>query len=147
MTYNSNVKATGKLTLVLKDENNLVKQIQTVPNLVVDLGKEFIVNRMIGTSENIMSHMAVGTNNSAVQVDDDSLTTELERVSLDSSSVVGTTVSYVAEFGAGVGTGSLTEAGIFNDATAGTMLCRTTFATIVKSSADTLTITWNITIN
>jgi len=50
-------------------------------------------------------------------------------------------------FGAGVGTGAVTEAGIFNASSAGTMLCRTTFSVINKAAADTLGITWTVTVN
>jgi hypothetical protein len=50
----------------------------------------------------------------------------------------------VATFGAGQSTGAVTEAGIFNDATAGTMLCRTVFDVINKGALDTLVITWKV---
>jgi hypothetical protein len=52
----------------------------------------------------------------------------------------------VATFGAGVATGAITEAGVFNALTAGTMLCRTVFSVINKGALDTLVITWKVTV-
>jgi hypothetical protein len=66
---------------------------------------------------------------------------------LGSTAVSLNTVSYQAVFGPGIGTGSLTEAGIFNASTAGTMICRTVFPVFTKEASDALTINWDITIN
>jgi hypothetical protein len=52
----------------------------------------------------------------------------------------------VATFPAGTGTGAITEAGILNAASAGILLCRTTFSVINKGAADTLGITWTVTV-
>ena len=57
------------------------------------------------------------------------------------------TVIYSAGFGLGVGTGAITEAGIFNAASSGTMLCRTVFSVINKGILDSMVITWTITIS
>jgi hypothetical protein len=56
-------------------------------------------------------------------------------------------VAYVATFPAGTGTGAVTEAGLFNASSAGTLLCRTVFSVINKGAADTLGITWTVTVN
>jgi hypothetical protein len=56
-------------------------------------------------------------------------------------------VTYVATFSAGTGTGAVVEAGIFNAASAGTMLCRTVFAVVNKGVDDAMTITWQITVS
>ena len=48
---------------------------------------------------------------------------------------------------AGDATGAVTEAGIFNAATSGTMLCRTTFDVINKGASDTMSVTWTITVS
>jgi hypothetical protein len=62
------------------------------------------------------------------------------------TTVTGDAIQYVATFPAGSGTAALTEAGIFNAASVGTMMARTVFAVINKGALDTLTITWKITI-
>jgi hypothetical protein len=146
---NDSIKAKGTLQLVLTDENGNIKQ-QDEHNLVVSAGLAYIASRMRDATAGVMSHMAVGSGTTAAAAPDTALGTQLStRVELDSTTIVTTTatndtVQYVATFGAGVSTGAITEAGIFNASTAGTMLCRTVFAVINKGDLDTLVITWRV---
>lgn len=144
-----NVKGTkGELNIVLRDENGNIKENVTVPNLVVDTGLAYIASRMKDTTLGAMTHMAVGSGTTNPAAGDTALETQLgSRVSLTSTTVTANAIEYVATFGAGVGTGAVTEAGIFNASTSGTMLCRTEFAVINKGSADSMTITWTVTIS
>jgi len=59
----------------------------------------------------------------------------------------GAVVTVVADFAAGVGTGSITEAGMFDVVTQNTanMWTYATFTAIPKASTDTLKMTWTIT--
>lgn len=143
---NEQVKATGELQVVLTGPDGKVKETKTIPNLVVTTGKNFIASRMVGTPT-AMSHMAIGSGTGAAAAGDTALGTELGRVSLTSSTSAGAVVTYVATFGAGTGTGAVTEAGILNAASAGTLLCRTVFAVVNKGADDSLSITWTITIS
>ena len=145
------VSAKGSVNYVLKDKDGNIK-VDFTDNLVVDTGLAYIASRMIGTSAAVMSHMAVGTNNTTVSGAQTALLGEIARVALTSAAIVTTNVSndsvqYVATFPAGTGTGAITEAGLFNAASAGTMLARTIRAVINKESGDTLTITWKIRIS
>jgi len=145
-----NIKTKGTLTLVLTDENGNVKQ-QDEHNLVVSSGLAYIASRMKDATATAMSHMAVGSGAVAAAAANTALGSELGRVTLTSTTIVTTSVAndavqYVATFPAGTGTGAVTEAGIFNNVTAGTMLCRTVFAVINKGALDTLTITWKVTV-
>jgi hypothetical protein len=65
---------------------------------------------------------------------------------LDSSTESSNTITYVSSFEAGDATGAITEAGIFNAASGGDMLCRTVFSVINKAADDTLSVTWTITL-
>jgi hypothetical protein len=62
---------------------------------------------------------------------------------------LGTQITYKATYGAGNGTGTVTEAAIVNGTVttaslpAANVLARTVFAGITKGAADTLAITWN----
>jgi hypothetical protein len=141
------IKMTGDLKIVLKDENGQIKHEQEVKNLVVTVGKNFIASRMKDTTDDAMSHMAIGSGTTAANVADTALESSLGRVSLTSTTVTNNNVAYVATFPAGTGTGAVTEAGLFNDGTAGDMLCRTVFSVINKGAADTLGITWTVTVN
>lgn len=140
-------KVTGMVNVVVRDDAGKIKQEFTVPNLVVDTGLAFIASRMKDTTDAAMSHMAVGTDNTAANAADTTLGTELARQALASTTVTDNSIAYVATFAAGTGTGALTEAGIFNDPTTGTMLCRTVFAVINKGAADSMTVTWTVTIS
>jgi hypothetical protein len=145
MDTRSNVTVTGTPRIVLTDKNGNVKQDFSVPNLVVTTGKTFIAARMVGTPT-AMSHMALGTGTTAAAVGDTTLQTEIARVSLSSSSATGAVATYIASFPAGTGTGAITEAGILNAGSSGTMLCRTVFPVVNKGADDTMSITWTITI-
>ena len=136
----------GALKIVLADAQGNIKDEREVPNLVVTVGKNFIASRMIGTTDNIMSHMAIGTGTTAPAVGDTTLGTEVGRVALTSNVRTDNAIAYVATFPAGTGTGAITEAGILNNSTGGTLLCRTVFSVINKGAADTLGITWTVSV-
>lgn len=146
--------AKGKLRIVVTDEHGNVKEDREETNLVVNVGKEFTTSRMIGTASPVMSHMEVGTSSTAAAAGQTELVALVaaSRTALTSStqSTVTTTsdsVQYVCTFGAGVGTDALTEAGIFNAASAGVMLCRTVFSVVNKGASDVMTVTWTVTLS
>tara|TARA_R100000951_G_scaffold90765_1_gene79070 strand:+ start:1204 stop:1650 length:447 start_codon:yes stop_codon:yes gene_type:complete len=141
------IKVTGELKItVTNDEGNVKKEI-IVPNIVVTDGKEYIASRMKDASATAMSHMAIGTGSTAAAAGDAALGTEAGRVALTSTTVTSNAVAYVATFPAGTGTGAITEAGILNASSSGDLLCRTVFSVINKGAADTLGITWTVTVN
>jgi hypothetical protein len=145
---NDKVRATGSLVITLTDEDGKVKDQRHVKNLVVDAGEAFIASRMAGTASAVMSHMGIGSGVTAAAAGDTALQTQVgSRVALSSTTPSASTIQYQASFVAGVSTGAITEAGIFNAASAGTMLCRTTFAVVNKLASDSLSITWTVTIN
>ena len=138
--------AKGTLGIVLTDENGNLKQELNVTNLVVDTGLDYIASRMKDATATAMTHMAIGSGTTDPAPADTALQTQLGRVSLTSTTVTGNSVAYVASFAAGTGTGAVTEAGIFNASSGGTMLCRTEFAVINKAAGDSMTITWTVTV-
>jgi hypothetical protein len=140
------LKITGNLEIKLLDKNGDVKDSRIVKNLVVTAGKEFIAARMVGTPT-VMSHMAIGSDNTAADVGDTALGSELGRVALASSTSTGAVVTHTATFGAGVGTGAVVEAGIFNASSGGTMQCRSVFPVVNKGADDGMSITWTITVS
>lgn len=136
------LKMTGRLSIAINDE-----VVQEVPNLVVTAGKNFVASRMKDTTDGAMSHMAIGTGSTAAAAGDTALGSEADRNALTSTTVTNNEVAYVASFGAGEGTGAITEAGLFNASSSGTMLCRTVFSVVNKGSADSMTITWTVTVS
>lgn len=156
MTYDT-LKATGNLNILVLDEFGEIKDTRNIPNMVVDLGKNFIVSRMNLNPPTAMSHMAIGGNDTQTS----STMTSLVSEALSSGStgskirqtvsvvVSGNAITYSATFPSGSPTTAYTvkEAAIFNSASTGTMLARTTFGAIQKNTNETIVINWTITIN
>lgn len=140
------LKVTGAVAIKVFDKNGNIKQEQQIKNLVVATGKTFIAAAMVGTPTQ-MSHMAVGAGTTAAASGDTALGSELGRVALASDSSSSNVVTYTATFPAGTGTGAVTEAGVFNASSGGTMLCRTVFAVVNKGADDAMSITWQITVS
>jgi len=144
------MRAAGRVHIQLFDQNGNLKEEQTVKNLVVDDGLEHIADRLGASSPATrMSHMEVGTGTTAPAAGNTALETAIasSRVALTSQTVSTNTVEYVGDFPAGTGTGAVTEAGVFNASSSGTLLCRTTFSVVNKGAADTLKITWTLTVS
>ncbi len=144
---NDSIKLVGQLKLTLTRPNGHVKHEIIVPNLVVTTGKNFIASRIKDASATAMTHMAIGTGSTAAAAGNTALGSEAGRVALTSTTVTDNAVAYVATFAAGTGTGAITEAGLLNASSSGTLLCRTVFSVINKASADTLGITWTVTVS
>ncbi len=137
----------GELEIVLRDKDGNVKERRKEKNLLVNTGLNAILDRLVGTSEAVMSHMALGSGTTAAAAGDTDLQTLLgSREALDGSTVTAANVVYTCTFEAGDATGTVTEAGIFNAATSGTMLCRSVFSAVTKGASDSLNVTWTITV-
>lgn len=148
---NENLKLSGQLNIVLKDKAGNVKDSVEIKNLVVNAGLAYIASRMTGTAKAVMSHMALGSGTTAAAAAQTDLVSILgSREALDSITISGSNnekVVYVASFEAGDATGAVTEAGIFNAASSGDMLCRTKFNVVNKAADDTMSVTWTITLS
>jgi hypothetical protein len=143
------LKATGLVKIVQTNASGEVVKEFNVPNLVVTAGKSHIAAKIAATTNSpaSMTHMAIGTGTSTPGASDTALGTQTGRVSLSGSVVSTNTITYTATFPAGTGDGAITEAGIFNASSGGTMLCRTTFPVVTKASGDTIAITWVVTVS
>lgn len=141
-----------KGTLLIFINNKLVRRID---NLVVTDGKDWIVSRMQGVVDGVVTHMAIGEGTTAAAIGDSTLETEVARVAVDTSGGVasGNTLTFTCTFAADVpdvtdpATAPITEAGLLNAASLGILVARTVFPVINKGEADTMTINWVITIS
>ena len=139
------LQLTGALQISLNNE--IVHQCD---NLVVTAGKNWVAGRFKdGSIPDEMSHMAIGSADTAPAAGNTALATELNRIALttDGGTVSTNTVQYDASWTSAAAAYAIKEAGIFNAATGGTMLARTTFAVINKGTDDTVSITWTITVS
>lgn len=150
--FKEEILAKGSVKFQLFDANGNLYFEQEDKNLVVLVGREYIAARMKDTGLPVqMSHMEIGQGTTAPTANDTIIETPFTPQARVALSVAGGTVAsnavtYTATFGPGVGTGAVTEAAIFNDSTVGSMLCRTVFPVVNKPAADTLAISWQVSI-
>lgn len=148
MKVKDGIKLVGEVVITLSGPNGEIKEQQHINNLVVTAGLQHIADALSSSpGQAAMSHMAVGTGATAPVVGNTALGTEIDRNALTSRTDSGAITTYVGDWAAGEATnGAITEAGIFNAASAGTMLARVTFTAVNKTAADTLNITWTVTV-
>jgi hypothetical protein len=149
-----NLSVKGHVKAVLLDEKGNVKETYEFKNLVVAVGRAHITSRMLEATADVMGWMEVGTGNTAATASDTQLEAPVadSRIEVTSATQATTTTTndsivYECTFLPGVGTGALSEAGIFNAGTEGVMLCRTVFGVITKGSGDTLILTWTVSLS
>lgn len=145
------LRSRGRLSIVVTDQHGYAKEEREIDNLVVNAGLAYIISRMVGVAKAVMSHMAVGSGTTPAAAANTDLGNLLgSRKALTSTTISGAnneSVVYVCTFSPGEGTGAVTEAGVFNAASSGDMLCRTVFAVVNKAATDTMVITWTITLS
>ena len=143
------LQAKGMVHVVHKNELGETISEFDVPNLVVTTGKNYIASKMVATTNSpvSMTHMGIGTGTASPVDGDTALGSQTGRVLLSGSSVTNNAITYTATFPAGTGTGAITEAGIFNASSGGTMLCRTIFPVVNKQAGDTIAVTWVVTVS
>lgn len=145
------MKVVGKVEGILLNEKGEVKERFKAHNLIVNTGKNGIAAQLMSTPDiGKPSYMGIGSGSTAPAVGDTTLVSELTTSGTRAAITTtrsGNVVSFVATFGAGVGTGTVREAGIFNASTGGSMYSRVTFSDINKGASDTLQLTWTYTIS
>lgn len=137
-------------------EGKLIECVET-PNALTNAGFTEVAGLFCSdqsASYTAFDYIAVGTGTTAATATDTQLETEETENSLGRSSSTGTLVTVnvandtcqlVHSFSV-TGSVAVTESGVFNAASTGTMLCRQTFSAINVSSGDTLQITWKVTV-
>lgn len=129
----------------LFDKDGNLKQKVEKHNMILNGGFDFLCN-CIGAATSrpaALSHIAVGTNSTAVAAADTGLKGERVRSAATYTHTTGTKFfTMVATFAAGVGTGALTETGLCNAASGGTTMDRVVFPVVNKEATDTFKVTF-----
>lgn len=129
------------------------KEKKLVRNGVPTVGKALIAGRLNGSGTPAAAdYIAVGTGTTAFAAGDTALQTEtsgsgLTRAQATVSLVTTTTTNDTAQMTktfSVTGTVSVTESGVFNASSSGTLLCRQTFTAIPTVNGDSLAITWKV---
>jgi hypothetical protein len=144
MKTNSQVTETLKQTgdvIITRVSADGTKQTYEFKNRVVDAGIGMLINRFISGAGSAPTNIMIGSGTSPVIASDINVTT-LASTPISATIVAGNTVEFQADWGPGVGTGAVTEAGIF---CGGALFARTVFPVVNKLPLDELYISWIIT--
>ena len=148
--YIEDLKLKGRMLLQIHDKDGNLKEERQPDNLIVDAGFDLICDA-IGKSTSrpaVISHIAVGTGAVVPAAGDTTLGTEIARLAATYAHTGGTKIfDMSATFAAGTGTGAITESGILNAASTGTLLDRVTFAVVNKGSDDSMTVKFTFTLS
>lgn len=143
------MKLHGAITLLLNKANGDVETVHK-DNIIVDVGFDFIADAIgkAASRPGVMGFIALGTGTTAAASGQTALVTELDRNAATYAHTAGTkTFSFTATFPAGDATGAITEAGVFNDSSAGIMLDRVVFPVVNKGADDSLTAVFTFTMS
>lgn len=143
-----NMTVTGHMHLELRDATGAIKETRDESNLVVTTGRDAIIERLDSSPATTQpTHMAIGTGAVAPAAGNTTLGAEIDRNALTSNTSSGGVLTMVGNWAAGDGTNAaITEAGVLNAASTGTLYSRATFTAINKGASDTLQITWTYTL-
>jgi len=151
---NEELKINGFITLELT-RDGVLKDKREVKNLITTAGKAEVVN-LCGniSSPDYFDYLALGTGTTPAAAADTTLETEssadgLARAAATVTSVTTTTANdtlqLVKEFTAGTGvTAAITECGILNKSSLGTLLGRQVFDAVNMVAGDVLTVTYRV---
>jgi len=142
------------VSLRLFDASGNVKDERFIHNYITTAGKVAVTKQVIGDASAgsqpaKFNYGALGSSaSSASSTALTALNSELtagSRAQDTGPTFSGAQGDLVFSFAAGVGTGAVKEAGLFNAASSGTMLARVTFSTVNKGATDAMQVTWQIT--
>ena len=155
MSQTITLPVTGRLTIKQYNADGVLIDERNINNVVVDSGKQHIRDRVLGSGSisgatGVMSYMSIGYGTGGGQTSTALVNEVGTRVGATGAASSTNAILYYGSFGSSNPSGAtgITEAGLFNTITGSTgiMLARTTFSVINKGTADTLAITWTITI-
>lgn len=156
-TLTNNLKLKGELIITIRDaKTNRIKDQTHYKNLVVNAGLASIAAALRGSTasnKGIITYLALGDDNTTPESTDTTLGNETirkliaDRYNLNSDSKVAV---FRAFFNTSEANDTHLEAGLFGDdatgtADSGTLFCHTAINK-TKTSADTMTIEWRVTI-
>ncbi len=149
------LKLTGEFELIHQGADGQVKERRLVKNLVVSAGKAGVAGLINGVITNFFEHIAIGTGTVAAAAGDTTLGTEITTgggaraagtTSRVTTTVTNDTAQVVFAF-AFTASFAVTEAGLLDSISAGTLLCRQVFAAVNVVNSDSLTITWKVAVS
>ncbi len=153
MNINEIVVPTGKILITLYNTITKKYDQDLVDNMFVTAGKNALAASISGTTSDnkgIITYCALGTSSVAPALSDTGLLAEVGRKLVSVRSFSGNVATFQTFFTPSEGNGTLREAGLYGDdasgsAGTGTLFCRAAINR-TKTSSDTLSLSWSITI-
>jgi hypothetical protein len=136
----------GKFKLELYDSQGNLKDIREILNTVTNGGKYGAADQVLASPTLAKpGWMELGTGTPGATLLGAYISGS--RTALDSKTRNNAVVTMVCTFGAGVGTGAITEAGVFDVVTQNTvnMWLSASFSVVNKAAGDSLVVTWTLT--
>ena len=146
------IKLRGCYEMLLADIHGNEIERRKVDNTVVTTGRTWVLKQLasslITTSQSI-GFMAVGTGTAAPATSDTALGSENTRIAINSFATGGLTNNppswqAQASYATNQANTTLGEVGMFNSSSGGTMLSRSTFTTVNKTTSNTFSISYTI---
>jgi len=121
-----------------------------ISNLIMDAGEDEVAKLLCGVEATAFDYIALGTGDTAADDAQTALVAEISsnggsRAQDASTSVTANVATIEYQFSI-TDALAIKESGVFNDPSAGDMLCRQTFDVINVGNGDTVTVTWQITV-
>jgi hypothetical protein len=154
MRIKDDTRAKGTCTITIRDaKTGKIKSQDVIKNTFCTVGKNSMASALSGTTANdqgIITYCALGTSAVAPARADIKLGTEIFRKLVSVRSASGNVATFQTYFTTAEGNGTLREAGLFGDLATATTDSGTLFSKLAisrtKTSGDTLTLSWTITI-
>lgn len=155
-TIEEKIKLTGTIFAEVRDRNGKLKERREIKNLITSAGKAALAGLLLtDVAGTAFDYIAIGTGTNAANVSDTTLQTEASTNGASrvagtgtrvTTSVTNDTAQLVASWTFS-GSFAITEAGILNASSNGTLLARQVFSAINVASGDQLQITWQVQIS
>ena len=146
------IQLRGALRIALRDPDGKILEERLVKNTVVTAGRAWVLGQLETvnqvTSQSI-SYMAIGSGTIAPVTSNTALGNEVTRKAIGTFVTTNLTANppsfdSVTSYATNEANTTLGEVGLFNSNASGTMLARATFASFVKATSNTLSITYTI---
>jgi len=146
------MKLKGRWAMTLYGPDNDIKESRDGTNVITEDGTSFIAQFLVSAaaaaSTFTMNYIGIGTDSTAEASSNTALGTELDRAEATISFISGSIYQATATFACGsTSAGAITEYGIFDSTTGGTMLNRDVEATINKGVNDDLVVVCQVTVS
>lgn len=153
IAVSDSLKKTGWYDIVLRDSRGFIREGRVIHNLITYAGLAGLASRTNGSGgAAAFTYIALGTGSTAASTADTALQTELSTLGLSrvnaTASLVTTAqtndTAQLANTFTVTGTAAVTEAGILNAASTGTLMSRQVFSALNVINTDNLQITYKV---